>query len=346
MKNTFRARHRAGNPQAALTWPGALGPLLGAAMALWMLLAWAPPVAAQSYPTKPVKIIVPFPAGGIADIYARFIGNGLGEAWGQPVVIENRAGAGGNIGADFVAKSPADGYSLVMGSFGTHAVNVTLFAKLPYDPVRDFAPIALVLEAEGLLVVHPSVPATSVPELIAYARSRPGTLTFASAGMGTASHLAGELFKTMAKVDMVHVPYKGNVPAITDLLAGQTSLIFATMPTVLPHARAGKLRALATIGSARSAAVPELPTVAEAALPGFEVNNWIGLFAPAGTPVEIVRRLNGEATRIMQSPAIQARLPGEGARFAANTPEQFAAFVKAEIAKWAPVVRASGARVD
>ena len=190
------------------------------------------------------------------------------------------------------------------------------------------------------------LPAVSVPELIAYARARPGTVSFASAGMGTASHLAGELFKTMAKVDMVHVPYKGNVPAITDLLAGQTALLFATMPTVLPHARAGKLRALATIGSSRSAAAPELPTVAEAALPGFEVNNWIGLFAPAGTPPEVVRRWSGEVTRIMQSPEIQARLLTEGARFSPNTPEQFAAFVKSEIAKWAPVVKASGARVE
>jgi tripartite-type tricarboxylate transporter receptor subunit TctC len=217
---------------------------------------------------------------------------------------------------------------------------------MPYDPVRDFAPIALVLEAEGLLVVHPSVPARTVPELIAHARARPGALSFASAGLGTSSHLAGELFKTMAKVDMVHVPYKGNVPAITDLLAGQTSLLFATMPTVLPHAKAGKLRALATIGSARSAAAPDLPTVAEAALPGFEVNNWVGLFAPAGTQADIVRRWNAEVVRFMQSREIEARLLGEGARFSPNTPEQFGAFVKAEIAKWAPVIRASGARVD
>jgi tripartite-type tricarboxylate transporter receptor subunit TctC len=217
---------------------------------------------------------------------------------------------------------------------------------MPYDAVKDFAPISLLLEAEGLLVVHPSVPAQSVPELIAYARANPGKLSFASAGMGTASHLAGELFKSMAKVEMTHVPYKGNVPAITDLLAGQTSLIFATMPTVLPHAKAGKLRPLATIGEVRSAAVPELPTVAEAALPGFAVNNWVGFFAPAGTPPEIVRRWNAETHKIMQSPEIQARLLNEGARFIPMTPEQLGAFVKSEIAKWAPVVRASGARAD
>ena len=300
---------------------------------------------AQPYPSKPVRIIVNFPAGGVADVYARIIGAKVQEAWGQPVVIENRTGAGGNIGAEAVAKSPPDGYTLNMSAIGPHAVNVSLFSKLPYDPVKDFAAVALVLEAEGLLVVHPSVPANSVAELITYARANPGKLTFASAGTGTASHLAGELFKTMAKVDMTHVPYKGNVPAITDLLAGQTSLLFATMPTVLPHAKTGKLRALATIGAERSRAAAELPTVAET-LPGFEVNNWIGLFAPAGTPTPIVQRWNAEVLSIMQLAEIQARLPVEGARFAPNSPEQFAQFVKSEIAKWASVVKASGARVD
>ena len=313
---------------------------------VFLLLAWLPAAGAQPYPAKAVKIVVPFPAGGIADLYARLIGGRAADAWGQPVVVENRTGGGGNIGADAVAKSAPDGYTLVMSALGPHAVNVSLFSKMPYDPVRDFSAIALVLEAEGLLVVHPSVAANSVPELIALARAKPGAISFASAGMGTASHLAGELFKTMANVDMVHIPYKGNVPAISDLLAGQTALIFATMPTVLPFAKAGRLRALATIGSSRSAAAPELPTVAEAALPGFEVNNWIGLFAPAGTPPDIVRRWNGEITRVMQSAEIQARLLNEGARFSPNTPEQFAAFVKSEIAKWAPIVKASGARVD
>jgi len=307
------------------------------------LLPWV--ATAQPYPSKPVRIIVNFPAGGVADIYARIIGAKVQDAWGQPVVVENRTGGGGNIGADAVAKSAPDGYTLNMSAIGPHAVNVTLFSKMPYDPVKDFAAVALVLEAEGLLVVHPTVPASNIAELIAYARANPGKLTFASAGPGTASHLAGELFKTMAKVDMLHIPYKGNVPAITDLLAGQTSLLFATMPTVLPHAKAGKLRAIATLGSERSAATPELPTIGET-LKGFEVNNWIGLFAPAGTPPEIVRRWNAEVMRIMRSPDIQARLPVDGARFTPNTPEQFSAFVKSEIAKWAPVVKASGARVD
>jgi len=314
--------------------------VLAIAFALLPLVA-----TAQPYPSKPVRIIVNFPAGGVADIYARIIGAKLQDAWGQPVVVENRTGGGGNIGADAVAKSAPDGYTLNMSAIGPHAVNVTLFSKMPYDPVKDFAAVALVLEAEGLLVVHPTVPASNIAELIAYARANPGKLTFASAGPGTASHLAGELFKTMAKVDMLHIPYKGNVPAITDLLAGQTSLLFATMPTVLPHAKAGKLRAIATLGSERSAATPELPTIGET-LKGFEVNNWIGLFAPAGTPPEIVRRWNAEVMRIMRSPDIQARLPVDGARFTPNTPEQFSAFVKSEIAKWAPVVRASGARVE
>src|SRR5687767_13542723 len=315
------------------------------ALALAAAVFFCASAHAQPYPAKPVRIIVNFPAGGVADVYARIIGAKVQEAWGQPVVVENRTGAGGNIGAEAVAKSPPDGYTLNMSALGPHAVNVSLFTKLPYDPVKDFAAIALVLEAEGLLVLHPSVPANSVAELIAHARANPGKLTFASAGMGTASHLAGELFRSMAKIEMTHVPYKGNVPAITDLLAGQTSLLFATMPTVLPHAKAGKLRALATIGAARSRAAPELPTIAET-LPGFEVNNWIGLFAPAGTPASIVQRWNAQVMRIMQLPEIQARLPVEGARFAPNSPGEFAQFVKSEIAKWAPVVKASGARVD
>ena len=314
-------------------------------LAFVFLLITATSGFAQPYPSKPIRIVVPFAAGGIADLYSRIIGARVQESWGQPVVIENRTGAGGNIGADAVAKSAPDGYTLVMSALGPHAVNVSLFSRMPYDPVRDFAAIALVLEAEGLLVVHPSIPINSVADLISHARANPGKLTFASAGMGTASHLAGELFKAMAKVEMTHVPYKGNVPAITDLLAGQTSLLFATMPTVLPHAKAGKLRALATIGAVRSAAAPELPTVAEA-LPGFEVNNWIAIFAPAGTSADIVRRWNAEVNRIMQAPDIQARLPNEGARFIPMTPEQFGAFVKSEIAKGAPVVKASGARVD
>jgi tripartite-type tricarboxylate transporter receptor subunit TctC len=315
-------------------------------LAIVGLLFAASWVAAQSYPAKPIRIIVPFPAGGIADLFGRVIGQKFSEAWGQPVVVDNRPGAGGNIGAEIVAKSPPDGYTLVTGSIGTHAVNVSLFSKLPYDPIRDFAPVSLIMEAEGLLVVHPSVPARSVKDLIALARSRPGQLSYASAGHGTAAHLAGELFKSMAKVDMVHVPYKGNVPAITDLIAGQTSLLFATMPTVLPQVQAGRLRALAVTSSARSPAAPQLPTIAEAALPGYSVTNWIGIFAPAGTPREVVLKLNGEIVRTMQAPDIQKRLLNEGAKFTPWSPDQFASFVNAELAKWAKVVKEAGIRVD
>lgn len=261
------------------------------------------------------------------------------------MVVENRTGTGGNIGADLVAKALPDGYTIGIGSIGTHAVNVTLFSKLPYDPVKDFAPISPLVDADGLLTVHPSLPVASVPELIALARAKPGGLTYASAGAGTASHLAGELFKSMAKVDMVHVPYKGNVPAITDLLGGQTSLIFATMPTVLPHTRAGKLRAVARMGERRAAATPELPTISES-LPGFVVNNWVGFFAPAGTPRDVVAKLHAEVHKHMATDEMTRRLTSEGARFNVMSPEQFGLFVRAEIAKWAPVVKASGAKAD
>ena len=300
----------------------------------------------QAYPGKPIRFLVPFPAGGIADLFARLIGQKFNEAWGQPAVVEHRPGAGGNIGAEIAAKSPPDGYTLVMGSIGTHSVNISLFRKLAFDPIRDFAPVALVMEAEGLLVLHPSVPAKTVKELIALARARPGQLTYASAGNGTAGHLAGELFKSMAKVDMLHIPYKGNVPAITDLIAGQTSLLFATMPTVLPQVQAGRLRALAVTGAGRSPAAPELPNIAEAGLPGYEVTNWIGIFAPAGTPREIIHKLNGEILRVMQAPEIRTRLTNEGAKFTPMTPDEFAAFVKSEVAKWAKVVKDAGIRVD
>jgi len=298
-----------------------------------------------TYPDKPIRIVVPFPVGGIADLMAREIGKKFTEAWGQPVIIDNRTGAGGNIGAEIIAKAPPDGYTLVTGSIGTHAVNLSLLPAMPYDAVKDFTPIIHLLNAEGLLVVHPSIKATTVPELIGLARPQPGKLSYGSAGVGTTSHLAGELFKSMAKVDIVHVPYKGNVPAITDLLGGQTAMIFATMPTVLPHVRADKLRALAVLGTARAPAVPDVPTVAET-LPGFEVTNWIGLFGPAGMPPAIVARLNAEIQKIMRSPEMQKRLETEGANFIPMSPEQFAAFQKAEIAKWAKTIKDANIKVD
>jgi len=318
--------------------------LTGVGLAAWAALTAA--AHAQTYPSKSIRFVVPFPPGGIADVMARVFGQKFTDAWGQPVLVENRAGAGGNIGADIVAKSPPDGYTLVMGSIGTHAVNVSLFSKMPYDPIKDFAPVALAIEADGLLVLHPSIPVKTLKDLIALSRARPGQLVYASAGNGTAGHLAGELFKSMAKVDIVHIPYKGNVPAITDLVGGQTSMLFATLPTVLPLAKAGKLRALAVTGVQRNPATPEVPTMAESGLPGFEVTNWIGVFAPAGTPADIIAKLNTEIMRIMRLPDVQSRLANEGAKFRPTTPNEFAAFVKAEIAKWGKVIRESGARVD
>jgi tripartite-type tricarboxylate transporter receptor subunit TctC len=290
--------------------------------------------------------VVPFPPGGFSDVFARIIGNKLSESWGQQVVIDNRPGAGGNIGADIVAKAAPDGYTLVMGTIGTHAINATLFSKMPYDPIRDFAAVAFVVEAEGLLTVHPSLPVKTAKDLIALARSKPGELTYASAGAGTTSHLAGELFKTMAKVDITHVPYKGNVPAITDLMSGQTSMLFATLPTVLPQVQAKRLKGIAVLGAKRSSALPDMPTLAESGLRGFEVNNWTGMLAPAGTPAAVVTRLNGEIVRIMQLPEVQTRLPKEGLRFVATTPQQFADFVRSEKDKWAPIVKATGAKAD
>lgn len=303
-------------------------------------------VQAQAYPTKSARIVVPVATGGIADYYSRVIARHLSETWGQPVVVENRPGGGGNIGADLVAKSAPDGYNLVMGFLGSHAVNQFLFAKMPYDTQKDFAPVAMVIEAEGLLAVHPTVQVQTVADLLAMARAHPGKLSYASGGVGTASHLAGELFKSMTKTDIVHIPYKGNAPAIADLLGGQTHLTFATLPTIIPHVRAGKLRGIAVIGSTRSAAAPSLPTVAEAGVPGFSVNNWIGLFARAGTPPEIVRRWNAEVNRIMQLPEVQRRMEVEGERYTPNTPEQFAQFLRAETAKWEKVVKDAGLKAE
>lgn len=309
------------------------------------LLAAPAAFAQQNYPQKPIRYIVPFPAGGIADVFARIIGGRLTEALGQPVVVENRAGAGGNIGAEFVAKARPDGYTILMGSIGTQAVNASLYRNMPYDSAKDFTPIALVIEAESMLALHPSVAASTPAELIALARAQPGKLTCGSAGVGTTSHLACELFKSMARVDITHVPYKGNVPAITDLLAGQISMVFATMPTVLPHVKAGKLKGVAVLGTGRSPAAPGFPALAET-LPGFEVNNWVGTFGPAALPAAITAKLNAEILALMRTPDVRLRLLTEGARFTPMTPEQFAEFVAAETAKWGKLIREVGIRAD
>ena len=316
--------------------------IAAAALAAAVFAATAQP---QDYPAKPIRVVVPFPPGGGTDLMARTVVQKLGESLGATVVIDNRGGAGGTIGTEAAAKSPPDGYTLLVVS-GAHAINPSLYRKLPYDTVRDFAPVTMFTSGPGLLVVHPSVPARTVKEFIALAKSRPGQLNYASAGIGTPPHLAGELFKTMAGVDMVHVPYKGNGPAYTDLVGGHVSVMFPTIPTAIPHVRAGKLRALAVTTRQRTAVAPELPTISESGVPGFDVSSWYGLLAPAGTPAAVVTRLQREIAKVLRLPEVGEKLVAQGLDLVGNTPEEFAAILKSEIAKWAKVVKASGARVD
>ncbi len=307
----------------------------------------APAVQAQApYPTKPIRIVVPFPAGGTTDILARAVAQKLTEMGGQPVVVDNRPGAGGNIGAELVAKSAPDGYTLLMGTVGTHAINPGLYAKMPYDHQRDFAPVILVAGVPNVLVVNPAVPATSVQELIAYGKANPGKLNFASSGSGTSIHLAGELFKTMSGVQMTHVPYKGSSPALTDLLGGQVQLMFDNLPSALPHIKAGKLRALAVTSAQRAPALPDVPTVAEAGLPGFEASSWFGLLAPAGTPKEIIAKLNAEVAKWLATPEARDKLTAQGANAVGSAPDAFAQYIAAETIKWLKVVKESGAKVE
>ena len=318
--------------------------MLVATMALLALPAGAQ--GAATYPTKPIKIVVPFPPGGATDILARAIGAELQKAFGQSVLIENKAGAGGNPGADMVAKSPPDGYTLVMATVGTHGINMSLYSKMPYDAVKDFEPITLVAGVPNLLVVHPSVAAKSVAELTALAKAQPGKLNVASSGNGTSIHMAAELYKMMAGVDILHVPYKGSSFAMTDLLGGQVQLMFDNMPSALPQVKAGKLRALAVTSPKRSSALPDVPTMDEEGLKGFDATSWFGLLAPAGTPKDIIAKLNAAAVKALATPEMRERLASQGAEAVGNTPDQFAAFIKAEIEKWAKIVKASGARVD
>jgi tripartite-type tricarboxylate transporter receptor subunit TctC len=320
---------------------------IAAVAALATLTGIASAVAqAPTYPAKPIRLVVPFPAGGSLDVVARAIGQKLTESWGQPVVIDNRPGAGGNIGADLVAKSAPDGYTILEGALSTHAVNVSLYSKMPYDPVHDFAPITLVAVTPNVLVLNPSVPANSVKELIAYAKANPGKLSFGSGSNGSAGHLAGELFKTEAGIDMVHVPYKGAAPAMQDLLGGRIQLMFDNLANSMQQVRAGKLKALAVTTEHRSALVPELPTLSEAGLPGFDISTWWGFMAPAGTPKEIVAKWNAEVTKILNTPEMKAFFAQQGAEPAPTTPEAFAAMIQREIPKYAKIVKASGAKVD
>ena len=314
---------------------------------LVLTLASPTAVLAQgTYPNKPIRLIVPFPPGGTTDILARSVGNELTKSLGQPVVVENRSGAAGNIGADAVAKSAPDGYTLLMGTVGTHGINSGLYAKMPYDAVKDFAPITIVAAVPNMLVLHPSVPAKTVKELIDLAKANPGKITFASSGAGTSIHLSGELFKTMAGVDILHVPYKGSSPALTDLVGGQVNIMFDNMPSALPLVKGGRLRAIAVTTSKRSATMPDLPTMAEAGLPGFDASSWFGVLAPAGTPKDIINKLNAAIVKALGTPEMKDKLSSQGAEPIGNTPEQFATHIQSELVKWAKVIKESGAKVD
>jgi tripartite-type tricarboxylate transporter receptor subunit TctC len=309
-------------------------------------MAMAHALAAEPFPAKPAHLIVPFPPGGPLDAIGRAIAQKLTEAWGQSVVVENKPGAGGNIGADYVAKSAPDGYTVVMGALSTHAVNPSLYAKMPYDAQKDFAPITLVAVTPNVLVVNPSLPVHSVKDLIAYAKANPGKLSFGSGSNGSAGHLAGELFKVDTGVDMVHVPYKGAAPAMQALLAGDTQLMFDNLASAMAQVKAGKLRALAVTTAQRSKLAPDLPTMAEAGVPGFDISTWFGLLAPAGTPPAVIDKWNTDVTKILSAPEMRERFAAQGAEAAPDSPAEFARFIARELAKYAPIVKASGAKVD
>ncbi|MGC3987924.1 MAG: tripartite tricarboxylate transporter substrate binding protein [Pseudorhodoferax sp.] len=326
--------------------------LLGAAALA--ACAQALPVLAQAgWPSKPIRMVVPFAPGGTTDILARAVAVELTKSLGQPVVVDNKAGAGGNIGADIVAKAAPDGYTILMGTVGTHAINKWLYDKMPYDPVKDFAPISLVAGVPNVMVVNAdkarALKIHNVQDFIAYAKANPGKLNMASSGNGTSIHMAGELFKTMTGAYMVHFPYKGSGPALMDMVAGNMDVMFDNLPSALQQIKAGKLTALAVTSAQRSAALPDVPTVEQAggpALKGFEASSWFGLLAPAGTPPEIVNRIQQDVAKAIKTHEVNERLLAQGAIPSGNTPQQFAALIGAELKKWQPVVKASGAKVD
>ena len=316
-----------------------------------LVLVLQPATAQTAWPNKPVKIIVPFAPGGTTDILARAMAPELSRAFGHPFVVENRAGAGGNVGADAVAKSPADGYTLLMGTVGTHGINKALYAKMPFDSQKDFAPITLVAGVPNVMVMNAekakALDINNVAEFVKYARSNPGKFSMASSGNGTSIHLSGELFKSRTGVFMTHIPYRGSGPALLDLIGGSVDVMFDNLPSALPQIKAGKLKALAVTSSQRSAALPDTPTIEEAGrLPGFDASSWFGLMAPAGTPGDIVSRIQQEVAKSLSTPAVKDKLLAQGAIPGGNTPEQFNSFINAEHVKWAQVVKVSGAKVD
>ena len=318
---------------------------IGAALSVACILGSAP-VVAQSFPTKPVRWVVPFPPGGGTDTISRTLAVKLGDLWGQQVVADNRPGGGGTIGMAVAAKLPPDGYNLVLGQLANVGIAPALYPKLPYDPVKDFTPITLALTSPLILVVHPSVPAKTVKDLIALARAKPDAITFGSPGNGTTGHLATEIIRSVGKVKMVHIPYKGAVPAFTGLLGGEVAVYMSSIQPAMPMLKAGRVRALGVTGSTRIATLPDVPTIAETGLPGYEVTNWYGVMAPAGVPKDILTKLHADLVKVMKQPDVQQRFAAEGGDATPNTPEQFAAFIKNEITKWGKAVRESGAKVD
>ena len=314
--------------------------------ALLAMLAAIPLASAQTYPGKTIKLIVPFPPAGSTDISARAVAGKLGERLGQAVVIENKPGAGGNIGTDVAAKAAPDGYTLVVGTVGTHAINASLYSKMPYDHIKDFAPVILLSSTPNVLVVYPKLPVNSVKDVIALARSKPGEMTFASSGSGTSIHLSGELFNSMAGLQMTHIPYKGSGPMQIDLISGQVNMSFDNLSAAMAQIKAGRLRALAVTGTSRSPMLPDIPTVAEAGLPGYEATSWNGVFAPAGPPKDIIDKLNRELNAILQSPETRKFFAEQGGEAGGGTPEQLGALVRSETVKWSKVVKESGAKVD
>ena len=301
---------------------------------------------AQTYPAKPIRLIAPFPPGGSTDLLARLIAQKLTEAWGQQVIVENRGGAGGTIGVELAARAVPDGYTIVMGHIGTFGANPTLYPKLPYDAIKDFAPITLLGMVPNGMAAHPALPVRSVKDVLAIARAKPGQLLYGSGGSGSAAHLAMVYFELLAKVKLTHIPYKGTGPALYDLIAGQTSIIITGMPAMMPHIKSEKLRPLAVGTAKRLAVLPDVPTIMESGVPGYEATQWYGILTQAAAPRDIVLKLNAEIVRALRQPEVRERLAADGTVPVGNTPEEFGAHIKAEIARWAPVVKASGARPE